>query len=80
MPPIQFIAVKFNAADTRFYTYINEGDPVAIGDFVKVADARSDGWKRVEVVAIVDEEPPFACKPILGRIEPEHPGDAQAAA
>lgn len=76
--PIQFVACKFRSTDTRTYTYVNEGDPVAVGDFVKVADARSDGWKRVEVVEIVDHEPPFACKPILGRIDPEE--TAQTAA
>ena len=69
----QFVKCRFRPADTRLYTYINEGDPVAPGDFVKVADARdpNDGWKRVEVMEVTSEEPPFACKPILGLITGE---------
>jgi hypothetical protein len=78
---MQYVACKFHRVDHRTYTYHNEGDPVAIGDMVKVADSRSDGWKRVEVVAIVDQAPPFPTKPILGKIEPEPPEeDANAAA
>lgn len=67
----QFIKCRFRPLDTRTYTYANDGDPVAPGDFVKVADARSDGWKRVEVVSVTDKAPPFACKPILGKITGE---------
>lgn len=66
---MQYVACKFRQSDTRTYTYSNDGDPVAVGDMVKVADNRSDGWKRVEVVEITDKAPPFACKPILGKIE-----------
>lgn len=68
--PRQFVACKFRSGDSRTYTYHNDGDPVAVDDFVKVADARSDGWKRVQVTAIVDE-PHFPTKPILGRITAE---------
>ena len=76
--PIQFVACRFRPTDTRLYTYVNEGDPVAVGDFVRVADNRDpSAWKRVEVVTIVDEEPPFACKPILGRVEDETADDAE---
>jgi hypothetical protein len=67
----QYVACRFRPADTRTYTYVNDGPAVAPGDFVKVADARSDGWKRVEVVSITEEAPPFACKPILGLVEDE---------
>lgn len=66
----QYVACKFRPEDGRSYTYHNDGDPVVIGDEVKVADNRSDGWKRVTVVALVDEAPPFATKPILGKVEP----------
>jgi hypothetical protein len=38
---------------------------------VKVPDNRSDGWKRVTVVSISDQAPSFACKPILGKIDPD---------
>lgn len=69
--PRQFVKCRFRPADTRLYTYINEGEPVAVGDWVKVPDSRSDGWKRVEVMELTDEEPPFACKPILGKITGE---------
>ena len=67
----QFVACRFSPADRRLYTYANDGDPVVPGDMVKVADARSisGGFKRVEVVTILDEPPPFACKPILGRAD-----------
>lgn len=67
----QFIACKFRPTDTRSFTYINDGEPVAVGNLVKVPDARSDGWKRVEVVAIDVPEPEFACKAIIGLWEPE---------
>lgn len=63
----QYVACKFRSADTRTYTYVNEGEPGAPGDFVKVADARSGGLKRVEVVSVSDQAPAFACKPILGK-------------
>jgi hypothetical protein len=67
----QFVACKFQPADARQYTYVWDGEPLAEGDQVKVADARSDGWKRVYVVSISDEAPPFECKPILGKVDPE---------
>ncbi|SNT20224.1 hypothetical protein [Sphingopyxis indica] len=64
--PRQFVACKFRSSDTRTYTYANDGDPVAPGDMVKVPDRSGDGWKRVHVVSISDDAPPFECKPILG--------------
>lgn len=63
----KFVAVKFRPDDTRTYTYAWDGEPFAPGDEVKVPDNKSDGWKRVTVVSVTDEAPPFACKPILGR-------------
>lgn len=74
----QFVACRFRPEDTRTYTYHNDGEPLAVGDMVKVADARADGWKRVEVVHVTDEEPPFPTKPILGKIEPEADAGADA--
>lgn len=65
----QFIACKFRPEDTRTYTYHHDGEPVSIGDMVKVPDNRSDGWKRVEVVSITDEMPKFPTKAILGLVE-----------
>jgi hypothetical protein len=70
--PRQFVACKFRPTDTRTFTYFNDGEPLAVGNLVKVPDARSDGWKRVEVAEIdVPEPTQFACKPVLGLWEPE---------
>lgn len=76
----QYVVCKFRREDRRTYTYHNDGEPVAVGDAVKVEDRSGDGWKRVEVFAIADSEPPFATKPILGKIEPEPDHDGPAAA
>ncbi|QEH79908.1 hypothetical protein EIK56_17925 [Sphingomonas sp. C8-2] len=80
----KFVAVKFKDTDTRTYTYAWDGDELYPGDRVKVPDNRSDGWKRVTVVSVSDEAPPFACKPILGRVEdvadPADLGELGAAA
>ncbi len=71
---MQYVAVKFRSTDSRTYTYHWDGEPLMAGDHVKVADNRSDGWKRVEVVSVSDEKPSFATKPILGKVEPEQSG------
>lgn len=70
MPKV-FVACKFRPEDKRTYTYEWEGDPLNPGDIVKVADNRSDGWKRVTVVSVSDEAPSFPCKPILGLYNPD---------
>lgn len=75
----QFVAVKFPSGSRRLYTYHNDGEPVSPGDQVKVADRSGDGWSRVEVVEITDTAPPFATKPILGKIEPEEPAEPNKA-
>ena len=78
----QFVAVKFRTSDTRTFTYTWDGEPLAEGDQVRVADRSGDGWKVVFVVSTTDEAPPFACKPILGRHveeEPATPIEAAAA-
>ncbi len=66
-----YVACKFHRVDTRTYTYAYDGDDTfAPGDIVKVPDNRDPtAWKRVEVVSVGDQAPPFACKPILGRVE-----------
>lgn len=76
--PTVFVACKFRPEDARSYTYTWDGEPLAPGDLVKVADARADGWKRVIVVSVTDEAPPFQCKPILGRYEPDEVLEAPA--
>lgn len=65
----QYVACRFNPWDQRTYTYHNDGPPVAVGDFAKVTDRSGDGWKRVEVMKVTDEAPPFETKPILEKIE-----------
>lgn len=71
MPNPTFVACKFRPDDARTYTYTWDGEPLAPGDMVKVADKSGEGWKRVFVADANAAEPPFACKPILGRYEPD---------
>jgi hypothetical protein len=54
-----YVACKFRPEDSRSYTYTWDGDPLAIGDVVKVEDRSGDGWKRVTVASITDQPPPF---------------------
>lgn len=61
----QFIECRFRPADTRSYAYHNDGEPVAVGDFVEV-EARGGAKAKVEVIALLDKEPPFTTKPIKG--------------
>jgi hypothetical protein len=70
MPKV-YVACKFRPEDSKAFTYEWEGEPLKSGDIVKVPDARSNGWKRVTVVSIADEAPPFPCKPILGLYNPD---------
>lgn len=68
----QFIRCRFGPLDKRAYTYLNEGNPVAVGDFVKAEGKGGDGWRRVEVTEIDVEEPTaFECKAILGLVTGE---------
>ena len=73
----QYVAVIFREGDTRTYTYANHGEPLAAGDLARVDDVRGGGWKKVVVVGVTDEAPPFQCKPILGRHY--EPGEEPAA-
>jgi hypothetical protein len=58
-----FVAVKFNPADSRTYTYTYDGaEQIEPGGFV-VVDTR-EGRKAVEVAAVDVAEPAFRCKPI----------------
>ena len=65
----QFVAVKFNEAHSRTYTYANNGEPVEAGDRVNVLNPQ--GEKTVIVDSVTEDEPPFACKEILGKFIPE---------
>lgn len=73
-----YVAVRFNPNQSRTYTYRHDGDePLEAGQMVRVPAPRDeDGWKAVEVESVTDEEPPFACKPILGLHTPEDEGNA----
>ena len=71
---MQYVACKYRESDTRSYTFHNDGEPVAVGDQVKIAGRGEDGWQRVFVAAVSDEKPPFDTKPILGKVEAEAPG------
>lgn len=66
-----YVACKFREEDNRSYTYEWDGEPLEPGDLVKVPDRSGDGWKRVVVASVTDQAPPFPCKPIIGRFEPE---------
>lgn len=65
----QFVAVKFNEAHSRTYTYSNNGEPVEPGDKVNVLTPQ--GEKTVMVDSTTEDAPPFACKEILGKFIPE---------
>lgn len=67
--PTQYVAVKFRPTDRRTYTYHWNGEPLAPGDEVKVAERDGDGWKRVTVDSVSWANPTFATKPILGKCE-----------
>lgn len=70
----QYLAVEFRPGGRR-YTYANDGEAVAIGDLVKV---ETRGAIQVVTVAdLVIEEPPFECKPIIGKHIPEEVEDAR---
>lgn len=75
----QFVACKFRSSDTRFYTFHNDGEPVAIGDSVIAETAR--GQSTVIVEMVLTEAPPFPTKPIIGKAPPpDEPQEAAAAA
>ena len=76
----QYVACKFRETDTRSYTYHNDGEPLAPGDWAKVEDRNGDGWKRVLVVMATDEAPSFPTKPILGKVTDEDIDDRIIAA
>jgi cell fate regulator YaaT (PSP1 superfamily) len=71
----KFVKVQFNPWDQRSYTYASDGHKCAVGDKVKVETKR--GETIVEVVGLTDEQPPFECKPILGKHIPEETENAR---
>ncbi len=75
----QYVTCKFRAADTRAYTYHNDGEPVHSGDEVKVMDKSGVGWKRVYVADANAPKPEFDTKPILGLAPPIEEDNADKA-
>lgn len=66
----QYISCVFSAGG-REYAYHNDGDPVAVGDEVRV-ESRSGAEATVSVKAILNSAPTFQTKPIIGKApEPE---------
>lgn len=69
---MQYIACQFRKGEGQSYTYSNPGDPVKVGDEVKVESKGADGWKRVYVSAVgVPKPTQFEAKPILGIAPPK---------
>jgi hypothetical protein len=64
----QFVGIHYRPSDKRAYTFANDGEPVAPGDFVK-APLRNGELTTVQVVSVTDEAPPFECKAIAGKAE-----------
>ena len=69
-PTCQYLVCRFHAHSSIGYTYQWDGEPLAVGDIVKVPDRSGDGWRRVAVTAITTK-PNFETKPILGKITEE---------
>ena len=65
----RYVAVEFKPGG-RTYTYHHDGAPLAVGNEVKVSvgTPNRQGYTREQkatVVALVDEKPPFATKPVI---------------
>lgn len=72
----QFIECRFRPHDTRSYAYANDGEPVAVGDFVEV-ETRGGAKAIIEVIALLDSEPPFATKLIISKAEKPEPASEE---
>lgn len=77
---MQYVECKFPNS-SKSYCYHWDGAPLAIGDKVDVMTDR--GALSVEVVGFRAEKPPFATKPIMGKVvspaaAPERPNDEVA--
>lgn len=67
----QFVICKFAALDKRTYTYHHDGEPVDVGDQVRVQCGK--GERVVTVAGLTAKRPAFPTKPILG-LAPPKPG------
>lgn len=65
----QYVAVEFNKGG-RTYTYHNDGEPVQVGDKVKV-EVRNEGWKTVTVTEILPAKPKFETRAVVGKVVEE---------
>jgi hypothetical protein len=63
--PRQYVDITFRPGG-RSYRYHNDGEPVAAGDKVRVAQRNDDGWQAVDVIRVDHVAPGFKTNPILG--------------
>ena len=73
----QYLACTFREGDARKYTYLWDGEPLAVGDRVVVITDR--GASTITVAEVIVEAPSFATKSIVGK-ERVPEADAPAAA
>lgn len=57
----QFVACTFQPGEGRSYTFHNDGEPLNVGDRV-----RTESGAAVHVASIIDDEPDFPTKGIVG--------------
>lgn len=76
--PRQFANCRFivnGKAGGRHYLYHFDGEPLNVGDVVKLPDKDDpEAWQRGEVMRVSNRPPPFPTKAILGIV----PGEAVA--
>lgn len=61
----QYVSVRFRPWDKRTYTYHWDGEPVNVGEEVKVGTR--DGLATVSVEAVTEVAPPYETKPLAGK-------------
>lgn len=62
----QYVTARFKHS-TRAYTFHNDGERLAVGDFVE-AESRGS-TKVVEICAIDQDPPPFPTNPIIQKVD-----------
>lgn len=65
---MKYVECKFPNSPKSYCYHWDGEEPLVIGEKVDVMTDR--GELTVEVVGFRDEKPPFATKPILGKIQP----------
>ncbi len=70
----QYVAVQFGGG-TLLYTYHNDGQSLAVGDYVEVLTGKpnSRGYRKrtkLKIAALVDDKPPFPTKPVGVPVDP----------